>query len=106
MVGMGAVVQALSMLEQVTPCPEGYGAHDRLHLAHPKQRDIFNPYDVGECGVQPTGETEEEVRYHLLTFAAKSLRGKNQRCFGISGETREITTGQKSCRSSQIRRTW
>lgn len=91
------------------PCPEGCGAHSRLRLAHAKpgrqQRAIFNPYDVGECGVQPTEGTEEEVRCHLLKFAAKSLRGKNQRCFNVSGETREITMGLKSCQSSQ-RRTW
>ena len=111
MFGMGAVVWALSMLEQVTLCPEGCGAHSELHLAltklGQKQKDIFNPDDVGECGVQLTGGKEEEVRCHLLKFAAKSLRGRNQRCFNISGETREITMGLKGCQSSQRRRrTW
>lgn len=39
-----------------------------------KQRNIFNPYDVG--GVQPTGGTEEEeVRCHLLKFADRPLEG-------------------------------
>lgn len=97
------------MLEQVTLCSEECGAHSGLRLPHPKlglkQRDIFNPYDVGECGVQSTGGTEEEVRCHLLKFAAKRLRGRNQRCFGVSGETRKITMGLQSCRNSQ-RRTW
>lgn len=104
--GLGAVVHTPLMPEQVPLCPELCGALSRLWLAHAKlglkQRDIFNPYDVGECSVQPTGGTEGEVRCHLLKFAAKSHRGKNQRCFNISRETREITTGLKSCRSMKL----
>lgn len=56
--GLGAVVHVPLMLEQIPLCLEGYEVHSGLWLPHaklgPKQRDIFKPYDVGECGVQPT----------------------------------------------------
>lgn len=97
--GLGAAVQALLVLEQ-TPCAS-CGAHSGLWLAHAKlglkQRDIFNPYDVGDHGVQPTGGTEEEVRCHLLKFADKTPGGRKQRCFNISRETRGSTMGLKRC---------
>lgn len=52
LVGLGAAVHALLMLEQVPLCLEGSGAHSGLWFAHEKlgmkQGDIFNPYDVGE----------------------------------------------------------
>lgn len=104
--GLGAALQALLVFEQ-TPCAS-CGAHSGLWLAHAKlalkQRDLFNPYDVGECGVQPTGGTEK-VRCHLLKFAGKTRRGKKRRCLNISRETRGRTMGLKCCWNSQ-RRTW